>query len=102
MSNDFPGARERIAEHVSRAAASSAEVLEMARVSGGACQDIFRVVIEFDSGSLAGRHTFALRSDAPTSLAGSLDRRTEFEVVRSAAAAGVRTPAVHWLGTGLL
>lgn len=74
----------------------------MARVSGGACQDIFRVVIEFDSGSLAGRHTFALRSDAPTSLAGSLDRRTEFEVVRSAAAAGVRTPAVHWLGTGLL
>lgn len=64
---------------------------------GGACQENFRVDVEVEAGPFAGRHDFALRGDAASSLPGSLSRAHEFEVVRAAVKAGVRTPAVHLL-----
>ena len=43
-----------------------------------------------------------LRSDARSSLPGSLGRREEFAVISAAVAAGVKTPAVHHLTEGLV
>src|SRR5260370_26100722 len=43
-----------------------------------------------------------LRSDARRSLPASLSREEEFEVIRAAVAAGVKTPAVYWLTQGLV
>ncbi|MCA9567259.1 MAG: phosphotransferase family protein [Myxococcales bacterium] len=55
---------------------------------GGACQDNFVVLG-------TGGERWVLRSDAPSSLPGSLDRAREAAVVRAAVAHGVPTPAVR-------
>ena len=65
---------------------------------GGACQENFRVDLTLDGKPL----TLALRSDAAQSLPGSLRRRDEFEVLKAAVAAGVKTPAARWLSPNLL
>jgi aminoglycoside phosphotransferase (APT) family kinase protein len=65
---------------------------------GGACQENFRVELSLDGQPL----TLALRSDAATSLPGSLRRRDEFAVLQAAVAAQVKTPAARWLTADLL
>jgi aminoglycoside phosphotransferase (APT) family kinase protein len=65
---------------------------------GGACQENFRVDLTHDG----ARKRFALRSDAPTSLPGSIKRKAEFAVIEAAVRAGVKTPAVRWLEPSLL
>jgi len=68
-------------------------------ISGGACQDNLQVDIHW----LDGRHTrHVLRSDAPSSLPGSLDRPTEAAVIRAAVDAGVPTPTAQWDGLDLV
>jgi aminoglycoside phosphotransferase (APT) family kinase protein len=69
-------------------------------LGGGACQDNYRV--DLDLGDGLGLRAMALRSDAKKSLAGSIDRREEFAVIGAAVAAGVKTPAAHFLMEGLL
>jgi aminoglycoside phosphotransferase (APT) family kinase protein len=69
-------------------------------LGGGACQDNYRV--ELDLGDGRGVRPMALRSDARRSLAGSIDRREEFAVISAAVAAGVKTPAAHFLTEGLV
>lgn len=64
-------------------------------LGGGACQDNYRVEIDLADGR--GARPMVLRSDARTSLAGSIDRSAEFTVIGAAVAAGVRTPAAHYL-----
>jgi aminoglycoside phosphotransferase (APT) family kinase protein len=66
---------------------------------GGACQEMFRVEVEAPDGS---RRPMVLRSDAASSLPGSLPRRIEYRVIRAAVAAGVTTPAVAGLGEDLV
>lgn len=65
---------------------------------GGACQENFRVELEHEGQPL----TLALRSDATSSLPGSINRRTEFEVISAATNAGVKTPKARWLAPSLL
>lgn len=65
---------------------------------GGACQENFRVDLVHEG----TKKRFALRSDAPTSLPGSLKRKAEFAVIEAAVRAGVKTPAVRWLEPSLL
>jgi aminoglycoside phosphotransferase (APT) family kinase protein len=65
---------------------------------GGACQENFRVDVTLGDAPLR----LALRSDAPTSLPGSIKRRAEFAVIDAAVKAGVKTPAVRWLTPSLL
>lgn len=69
-------------------------------LGGGACQDNYRVDLDLADGR--GHRLMALRSDAVKSLAGSIDRREEFAVISAAAAAGVKTPAAHFLMEGLV
>lgn len=65
---------------------------------GGACQENFRVDLRLDGAP----RRFALRSDAPTALPGSLGRAQEFAVIECAHAAGAQTPAARWLSPGLI
>ena len=62
-----------------------AEVVRATRLAGGACQDNFLI-------DVAGAARWVLRSDARTSLPGSIDRAREFAVMKAAARAGVKTP----------
>lgn len=65
---------------------------------GGACQENFQLQARVGGES----RRLVLRSDAPTSLPGSLSRRYEFEVIGAARELGVNTPAAHWLTAGLV
>lgn len=86
---------ERIRAALSRHGATLEDVKPL---HGGACQENFRVEL-----TINGKPTrFALRSDAPTSLPGSIKRSAEFAVINAAVTAGVKTPAVRWLERGLL
>jgi aminoglycoside phosphotransferase (APT) family kinase protein len=69
-------------------------------LGGGACQDNYRVELDLADGR--GTRAMALRSDAKKSLAGSIDRRAEFAVISAAVAAGVKTPAAHFLMADLV
>lgn len=79
-------------------AAHGAMLRQVKPLHGGACQENFRVDAELDGQPLR----LALRSDAPTSLPGSLRRRQEYAVIAAAVSAGVKTPAARWLTPGLL
>lgn len=74
------------------------QVVAMAPLAGGACQDMHRVELSTDAGPLR----LVLRSDARLPLPASLGRREEFAVVQAARSAGVKTPAVHHLTEGLV
>ncbi len=75
-----------------------AVLVEAKPLHGGACQENYRVDLTLRGVPLR----LALRSDAPTSLPGSIRRREEFAVIGAAVEAGVRTPAARWLEQGLL
>lgn len=64
------------------------ELDELRPLHGGACQD------NYVARCRDGRR-WVVRSDAPSSLPGSLDRAMEAQVVRAAVANGVPTPAVR-------
>ena len=65
-----------------------ATLTEVKPLFGGACQENFRVELALEGQPLR----LALRSDAPTSLPGSIRRRDEYTVIEAAAAVGVKTP----------
>lgn len=75
-----------------------AQLLEAQALFGGACQENVRVDI-----SLGGaRQRLVLRSDARSTLPGSIDRQAEFEVIQAVRDAGVKTPDARWLTPNLL
>jgi aminoglycoside phosphotransferase (APT) family kinase protein len=78
--------------------AHGATLTEVKPLFGGACQENFRVELALEGRPLR----LALRSDAPTSLPGSIRRRDEYTVIEAAAAAGVKTPRARWLSPSLL
>lgn len=82
----------RVARHLSACLDAPVTVSSLAPISGGACQDNLKVVISVDGGA---PRTLVLRSDAPSGLPGSIDRRTEARVITAAVAAGVPTPAAR-------
>ena len=98
MSMDVPGLREKIEAHLLKAEGRAVKVAAAEVLAGGACQENFKV--DLDQG--AGAERWVLRSDARSSLTGSLDRAHELEVIRAAVAAGVKTPPPMWPSVGLL
>lgn len=93
MSDDL---RAAIEAHLGSALGDT-RVLSLEKLAGGACQDNYALTLE--TGSDARK--MVLRSDANTSLPGSIDRAREYEVIRAAASAGVKTPEARWLARGL-
>jgi aminoglycoside phosphotransferase (APT) family kinase protein len=94
--------RARVEAHLEAAAQTAVRVASLERLAGGACQDNYVLVARFASGALAGERKLVLRSDARTSLPGSLDRAQEHDVIRAAVAVGVRTPEARWLAKDLV
>ena len=78
---------ERVERIRAALARHGATLQEVKPLHGGACQENFRVELTIDGAPLR----LALRSDAPTSLPGSLKRSAEFAVINAAVSAGVKT-----------
>jgi len=89
---------EDLQERVATAVPADVEVRGVAPISGGACQENFRVQLEVNGAPVV----MALRSDARTSLPGSIGRRVEYALIEAAHGAGVPTPAARWLTEDLL
>lgn len=79
----------RVAEALGSARGAPVEVIDLSPLSGGACQENFKVTLRGPDGA---PEQFALRSDARTALPGSLNRAAEAAVMTAAHDAGVRTP----------
>lgn len=88
----------QLASHLAAAIGSTSLQITSARLlSGGAIQQNVRLDVEVTGGPLHGKHVWVLRTDAAASVAISLDRQSEYEVLRAASAAGVKvaTPIVR-------
>lgn len=83
---------ERIATHLATTTGAAVQVDQVTPLTGGACQENFRVEVRLDG----VQRRFALRSDARTSLPGSIGRGAEVAVIQAAVEAGACTPAAHW------
>ncbi len=94
--------RTRLEDLITRSAGSQATVSAVDALYGGACQDNLRIDVRIEDGPFQGEHRLVLRSDAPRSLPGSLNRADEFQVIRAATGAGVKTPEALWLARDLL
>ena len=84
----------RVVEFVRNQINESVSLLACRPLTGGACQENYRVDLSIDDAPAS----FVLRSDSETSLPGSLGRRDEFAVIKAAHEAGVCTPRARWLG----
>jgi aminoglycoside phosphotransferase (APT) family kinase protein len=83
----------RIEAHIARSHGAPVRVKAVAPLPGGACQDNLKVELD-EAAGLGAR--WVLRSDARSSLAGSIDRAKERTVIEAAVAAGVKTPEARW------
>ncbi len=88
----------RVEAHLAAAHGGNLRVTAIEPLAGGACQDNFRI----DAMIGDAQRRFVLRSDAESSLPGSIGRREEQRVIERAVAAGVKTPPARWLGEGLV
>lgn len=79
-------------------AAIGGRVTDLAPLTGGACQESYRVEVVVDGAA----QRLALRSDARSSLPGSVSRAVEFPVIAAAVGAGVPTPRARWLTEGVV
>ncbi len=85
--------KERLAAFLAaETGARRCEIVEVARLSGGAIQENLALVVVFEGGRLSGRRDLVLRTDAPTRVAASWDRVREFRILRRVHRAGVRVP----------
>jgi aminoglycoside phosphotransferase (APT) family kinase protein len=85
----------RIAQALER---HGATLVELKPLHGGACQENHRVDLVYQGQTVR----LALRSDAATSLPGSLRRAAEYAVIRAAVEVGVKTPAAQWFEENLV
>ena len=99
---DLEDLQGRVAAHVAEQVGAAVHVRGVKALTGGACQDNLQVDLEVTAGPEQGDHRLVLRSDAAALLVGTLDRRREFPVIQRAVEAGVFTPAVRWLGEGVV
>lgn len=98
--SDLAEVRGRVQAHLAQTFGDGTELLRMAPLAAGACQENFR--LDVIVASRPGVDRLVLRSDAGSSLPGSLGRREEYAVVRTAHDAGVPTANAHGLANGLL
>jgi len=88
---------ERLADFLARAAgARRVRVETFESLAGGAIQDNRRLLAEVEDGPKAGRLDAVVRMDAPSRVAVSHDRASEFTLLRAAHRAGVRVPEPLW------
>ena len=93
--------RGRVESLIRERTSSAATVTAVVPLSGGACQDNVRIDVTLE-GPLGTERRFVLRSDAASSLPGSLGRAAEYVVIEAVGNAHVRTPKVQWLTRDLV
>ena len=71
---------------------TSAEIRDIAPLSGGAIQENWKLHCVFAGGREAGERRYVLRKDARSTIAASRSRLQEFALVRAAHAGGVTVP----------
>jgi aminoglycoside phosphotransferase (APT) family kinase protein len=98
MSQPLPKWTPALVDALMRWTGKSVQIDAIWPLAGGACQDNFRVDLRLDGEA----RRMALRSDANSSLPGSLSRAAEYPVIRAAHAMGVPTANAHWLVKDLL
>jgi aminoglycoside phosphotransferase (APT) family kinase protein len=92
------GATDRLAGFLARASsARSVRVIALEPLAGGAIQDNRRLLAEIDGGARAGRLDAVVRMDAPSRVAASHDRASEFAILKRAFESGVKAPEPLWL-----
>ena len=89
--------QDRVHQTLAQANLGSFEIVGFEPMTGGACQENFALKLRVDGEPLR----LCLRSDALTSLPGSIARRQEYEVIRAAVSEGVPTANAQWLTEGL-
>jgi aminoglycoside phosphotransferase (APT) family kinase protein len=72
--------------------ATAISVSHVQLLSGGAIQQNWQIDVEISGGAHAGTHNWVLRTDAPATVASSLPREREFEIIRFANAQGLLAP----------
>ncbi|MGS0742783.1 phosphotransferase family protein [Glaciimonas sp. GG7] len=77
-------------------AAKEIQITLMERLSGGAIQENWLLIVQISDGTYQGQQRWVLRTDALSSVPVSLSRAQEFVVLRVAYQAGVNTPKVLW------
>ncbi len=97
MDGDLQSLQSAIKAALEEKTGGPVEVERVTQLFGGACQDNYRVDVKIGAGPLAGPRRLVLRSDAKSSIPGSLGRKQEYAVIQAAVARGVKTPAVHAL-----
>lgn len=92
------GATGKLAEFLARASgARGVRVVAFEPLAGGAIQDNRRLLADIDGGAHAGRLDAVVRMDAPSRIAASHGRASEFAILQRAFAAGVKAPEPLWL-----
>lgn len=97
---DLAEARGRVRAHLTATFGEGSELLRMVPLAAGACQENFRLDVNLASAPRVDR--LVLRSDSGSSLPGSLGRKEEYAVVRTAFDAGVPTANARGLAEGLV
>ncbi len=91
-------ATEKLATFLTRAAgARQVRVTKLEPLAGGAIQDNRHLLAEIDGGAFAGPLDAVLRMDAPSRIATSHDRSSEFAILKCAHRDGVKAPEPLWL-----
>lgn len=85
----FAGLKGWLAGHFG---AEAADITVLARLSGGAIQENWRLDVTLAGGRRPGAHQWVLRTDAASAIATSLSRAQEFAVLGVAHGAGVAAP----------
>ena len=78
-------------------AAQGVQVRNVSLLSGGAIQQNWGLDVEVSGGAYAGTHAWVLRTDAPATVASSLPREHEYEILRFAHAQGLGAPRALFL-----
>jgi aminoglycoside phosphotransferase (APT) family kinase protein len=73
-------------------AASDVRVESLKLLSGGAIQQNWELAADITGGPHQGKHLWVLRTDAPATVAASLPREREFEIIRFAHEHGLLAP----------
>jgi aminoglycoside phosphotransferase (APT) family kinase protein len=91
-------ATEKLAAFLARAAGARAfRVIAFEALAGGAIQDNRRLRAEIEGGPYAGTLDAVVRMDAPSRVAVSHDRASEFAILKRVFLAGVKAPEPLWL-----
>lgn len=82
----------RLEVWIARQSGGRAQVRDISRLSGGAIQENWHLLLDIDGGDWPGSHDLVLRKDAPSGVSVSHGRAEEFALLKAAHKADVAVP----------